>query len=44
LEALERALLDVEQHSKAMPTDVIFMKCWRAIAASTHRSTLHQKK
>jgi hypothetical protein len=26
LEALERALLYVEQHSKATPTDVIFMK------------------
>jgi uncharacterized protein YbbC (DUF1343 family) len=37
LEALERALLYIEQHSKATPTDVIFMKCWR-------RSTLYQKK
>jgi hypothetical protein len=26
LEALERALLYVEQHSKATPTNVIFMK------------------
>jgi hypothetical protein len=26
LEALERVLLYVEQHSKAMPTDAIFMK------------------
>jgi hypothetical protein len=26
LEALERALLYVEQHSKATPSDVIFMK------------------
>jgi hypothetical protein len=26
LEALERALLCVEQHSKATPTDVMFMK------------------
>jgi hypothetical protein len=32
LEALERALLYVEQHSKATPTDVIFMKRWRDIA------------
>jgi hypothetical protein len=44
LEALERALLYVEQHSKATPTDVIFMKRWRDIAASSHRSTLYQKK
>jgi hypothetical protein len=28
LEALEHALLYVEQHSKATPTDVIFMKRW----------------
>jgi hypothetical protein len=34
LEALERALLYVE-HSKATPTDVIFMKRWQDIAAST---------
>jgi hypothetical protein len=40
LEALERALLYVEQHSKATPTDVIFMKRWRDIATSSHRSTL----
>jgi hypothetical protein len=40
LEALERALPYVEQHSKAMPTDVIFMKHWQDIAASSHRSTL----
>jgi hypothetical protein len=44
LEALKRALLYVEQHSKATPTDVIFMKRWRDIAASSHRSTLYQKK
>jgi hypothetical protein len=44
LEALERALLCVEQHSKAMPTDVIFMKRWRDIAASSRHSTLYQKK
>jgi hypothetical protein len=44
LEALERALLYIEQHSKAMPTDVIFMKRWRDIAASSHHSTLYQKK
>jgi hypothetical protein len=44
LEALERALLYVEQYSKATPTDVIFMKHWRDIAASSRRSTLHQKK
>jgi hypothetical protein len=30
--------------SKATPTDVIFMKCWRDIAASSRRSTLYQKK
>jgi hypothetical protein len=41
---LERALLYEEQHSKATPTDVIFMKCWWDIAASSHRSTLYQKK
>jgi hypothetical protein len=29
LEELERALLYVEQHSKATPTDVIFKKLWR---------------
>jgi hypothetical protein len=33
LEALGRALLYVEQHSKATPTDMIFMKRWRDIAA-----------
>jgi hypothetical protein len=44
LEALERAVLYVEQHSKATPTDVIFMKRWRDIAASSRRSTLYQKK
>jgi hypothetical protein len=44
LEALERALLYVEQHSKATRTDVIFMKRWRDIAASSRRSTLNQKK
>jgi hypothetical protein len=37
LEALERALLCVEQNSKATPTDVIFMKRWRDIAASSRR-------
>jgi hypothetical protein len=41
---LERALLYVEQHSKAIPTDVIFMKRWRDIATSSRRSALHQKK
>jgi hypothetical protein len=44
LEALERALLYVEQHSKATPTDVIFMKPWRDIAAFSRCSTLYQKK
>jgi hypothetical protein len=44
LEELERALLYVEQHSKATLTDVIFMKRWRDIAASSRRSTLYQKK
>jgi hypothetical protein len=44
LEVLERALLYVEQHSKATPTDVIFMKCWRDIAASSRHSTLYRKK
>jgi hypothetical protein len=44
LEALERALLYVEQHSKATPIDVIFIKRWRDIAASSCRSTLYQKK
>jgi hypothetical protein len=44
LEALECTLLYVEQHSKATPTDVIFMKRWRDIAASFRRSTLCQKK
>jgi hypothetical protein len=43
LEALEHTLLHVEQHSKATPTDVIFMKRWRDIAASFHHSTLYQK-
>jgi hypothetical protein len=37
LEALERALLYAEQHSKATPTDVIIMKRWRDIAASSSR-------
>jgi hypothetical protein len=41
---LERALLYVEQHSKTTSTDVIFMKRWRHIAASSRRSTLYQKK
>jgi hypothetical protein len=44
LEALERAVLYVEQHSKATPTDVIFMNSWRDIAASSRRSTLYQNK
>jgi hypothetical protein len=44
LEALERALLYVEQHSKATTTDVISVKRWRDIAASSRRSTLYQKK
>jgi hypothetical protein len=44
LEALERALLYVEQHSKATSTDVIFMKRWRDIAACSRRLTLYQKK
>jgi hypothetical protein len=44
LEALECALLFVEQHSKATTTDVIFMKRWLDIAASFHRSTLFCKK
>jgi hypothetical protein len=44
LEALERALLYVEQHSKVTPADAIFMKRWRDIAASSRRSTLCQKK
>jgi hypothetical protein len=44
LEALERALLYVEQHCKATPTDVIFMKRWWNIAASSRHSTLYQKK
>jgi hypothetical protein len=44
LEALERTLLYVEQHSKATPIDVIFMKHWRDIAASSRRSTLYQNK
>jgi hypothetical protein len=43
LEALERAMLYVEQHSKATRTDVIFMKRWRDIAASSRRSTLDRK-
>jgi hypothetical protein len=44
LEALERALQYVEQHSKATPTYLIFMKRWRDIAASSSRSTLYQQK
>jgi hypothetical protein len=44
LEVLECALLYAEQNSTAMPTDVIFMKCWRDIAVSSRRSTLYQKK
>jgi hypothetical protein len=44
LEALELALLYVDQHSEAAPTDVIFMKRWRDIVASYRRSTLYQKK
>jgi hypothetical protein len=44
LEALERVLLYVEQHSKATPTDMVFMKHWRDIAASSRRSTLYRKK
>jgi hypothetical protein len=44
LEALECALLYVEQHSKATHTDVIFMERWRDIAASSRRSTIYQKK
>jgi hypothetical protein len=44
LEALERALLYVEQHNKATHTDVIFMKRWWDIAASSRRSTLYQNK
>jgi hypothetical protein len=37
LEALERALLYVKQYTKATSTDVIFMKRWRDIAASSRR-------
>jgi hypothetical protein len=44
LEALEHALLYVGQHSKATPIDVIFVKYWRDIAASSHHSTLYQNK
>jgi hypothetical protein len=44
LEVLVCALLYVEQHSKATPTDVTFMKRWRDNAASSRRSTLYQKK
>jgi hypothetical protein len=44
LEVLECALLYVEQHIKVTPTDVIFMKHWRDIAASSHHSTLYHKK
>jgi hypothetical protein len=44
LEALERALLYVEQHSKATLTYVIFMQRWRDIAASSRLSTLYQNK
>jgi hypothetical protein len=43
LEALERTLLYVEQGSKATPTDAIFMKRWRDIAASSRRSTFYQE-
>jgi hypothetical protein len=43
LEALERALLCVEQHSKATPTDVIFIKRWRDIVASSRHSALSEK-
>jgi hypothetical protein len=41
---LERALLHADQHSKATPTDVIFMKHWRDIAAFSRRSTFYQNK
>jgi hypothetical protein len=41
---LESALLFVEQHSKVTPTDVIFMKRRRDIAASSRRSTLYHTK
>jgi hypothetical protein len=44
LEALGCALLYIEQQSKATPTNVIFMKRWRGILASSRRSTLCQKK
>jgi hypothetical protein len=44
LEALERALLYVEEHSKSTPADAIFMRRWRDIAASSRLSTLYQKK
>jgi hypothetical protein len=44
LEALESVPLNAEQHSKAMPTDVIFMKRWRDIVASSCCSTFYQKK
>jgi hypothetical protein len=44
LEALERALLYVERRNKATLTDMIFMKHWLDIAASSRRSTLYQKK
>jgi hypothetical protein len=44
LEAMEHALLYAQQHSKATLTDVIFMKRWQDIAASSRRSTLYQKK
>jgi hypothetical protein len=44
LEALERALMYVEQHSKAAPTGVIFKTRWRDIAASNRCSALFQKK
>jgi hypothetical protein len=36
LEALERALLYVEQHSEATPTDVIFMKRWQPLLVVQH--------
>jgi hypothetical protein len=44
LEALEHALIYVEQHSKATLTDVVFMKLWQDVAASPRRATLYQKK
>jgi hypothetical protein len=44
LEALGRALLYVEQHSKVTSKDVIFRKRWWDNAASSCRSTLYQEK